>query len=77
MVEWIAFAQVAVATVVAAVFIVFFYGLGVRLQAVAEDEHRNRALHRAGAWACFCVCGIAVLFGIALIVPQISHSIGL
>jgi hypothetical protein len=77
MVEWIAFVQVAVATVSAALFIVFFYGLGVRLQAVAEDEHRNRAVHRVGAWACFVVCGLAVLAGIALIVPQISSALGI
>jgi hypothetical protein len=68
---------VAVATILAALFIVFFYGLGVRLQAVAEDDDRNRTLHRAGSWACFCVCGIAVLCGIALIVPQISHALGI
>ncbi|WP_291279696.1 hypothetical protein [Galactobacter sp.] len=77
MVEWIAFIQVAVATIISALFIVFFYGLGVRLQAVAEDYDRNRAIHRAGAWACFVVCGLAVLAGIALIVPQISAALGI
>lgn len=77
MVEWISFLQVAGATIVAALFIVLFYGLGVRLQAVAEDEDRNRRLHRAGSWACFCVCGLVVICGIVLIVPQLSAAVGL
>ncbi|MGO1318829.1 MAG: hypothetical protein ACTII7_09845 [Galactobacter sp.] len=77
MVEWIAFVQVAGATIVSALFIVFFYGLGVRLQAVAEDDDRNRSLHRTSAWACFVVCGLAVMAGIALIVPQISAALGI
>lgn len=77
MVEWIAFVQVAGAAIVSALFIVFFYGLGVRLQAVAEDDDRNRSLHRTGAWACFVVCGLAVMAGIALIVPQISAALGI
>ena len=77
MVEWIAFVQVAVATILAALVIVGLYGLGVRLQAVAEDEDRNRTLHRVGSWACFVVSGIVVLFGIVLIVPHLSKLVGL
>jgi len=77
MVEWIAFVQVAVATIIAAVVIAGLYGLGVRLQAVAEDEGRSRSLVRAGSWLCFGLCGVGVLFGIALIVPQLQPLLGL
>ena len=77
MVEWIAFVQVAAVTVAAALVIVGLYGLGVRLQAVAEDEGRNRSLNRFGSWVCFVISGCVVLFGIVLIVPALSKAIGL
>jgi len=77
MVNWIAFLQVAFATVLAALVVVGLYGLGVRLQAVAEDEHRNAAVHRGWAWVCFALAGVVILFGICLIVPQLNGFVGL
>lgn len=77
MVEWIAFFQVAVATIVSALVVSGLYGLGVRLQAVAEDDHRSRSLVLTGAWTCFVLCGLLVLFGIILIVPALSSFFGL
>lgn len=77
MVDWIAFVQVAVVTIVAAVFVAGLYGLGVRLQAVAEDEGRATWGYKAGAWCCFGVCGLVILLGIAMIVPQLQPLIGL
>lgn len=77
MIEWIAFVQVAAATMISALLVVGLYGLGVRLQAVAEDENRNRALQRAGSWLCFGLCGLLVLFGIVLIIPALHSLVGL
>lgn len=77
MVEWIAFAQVAVATIVSSLVVVGLFGLGVRLQAVAEDEGRNRAVSRVGSMLCFGLCGLVVLLGIFLIVPALHGILGL
>ncbi|WP_427017691.1 hypothetical protein ACQCSX_03490 [Pseudarthrobacter sp. P1] len=70
MINWAAFATVAIATLVGAVVVVGMYSLGVRLWAVSADAgtsaHRTA---RSGAVACFAVCAAAVLYGIYLIVP--------
>ncbi|RKW71240.1 hypothetical protein DWQ67_04350 [Galactobacter caseinivorans] len=75
--EWISFVQVAGATMISALLVVGLYGLGVRLQAVAEDQNRNRTLQRAGSWLCFGLCGVLVLFGIILIIPALHSIVGL
>ena len=77
MVDWIAFLQVGFATIAAALVVVGVYGLGVRLQAVAEDEGRSSTAYRAWSWVCFALCGVVVLIGVILIVPQLHGLIGL
>ena len=69
-IDWFAFVIVAVATLVASMTVVGFYGLGVRLLAVATDAAPTRQpAVRLGAYACFAVCVAAVLYGIYLIAP--------
>ena len=61
MIDWGAFAVVAIASFVAACVVVTLFATGVRLRV-------------AGHWAqylCFGLCGAAVLFGIYLIVPAL------
>ena len=78
-IDWVAYLVVAGITLLATLVVVGTYATGVRLYAVASDRNpgpaaRSRlALVKAGAYACFTVCGAAVLFGIYLIVPAL-HS---
>ena len=61
MIDWAAFAIVALASFTAAVVVVTLFSLGLRLRV-------------AGHWAqflCFALCGSAVLLGIYLIVPAL------
>ena len=74
-IEWGSFLIVAITTWVAALLIVSAYSFGVRLLAVARDEHSHEKLNRFGAFACFGLCGLVVLFGIVLIVPVLSRNI--
>jgi hypothetical protein len=60
-IDWGAFAVVAIASFVAACVVVILFATGLRLRV-------------AGHWAqylCFALCGAAVLFGIYLIVPAL------
>ena len=75
-IDWLAFAIVAAATLVASVTVVGLYSLGVRLSAEASDpgsdaSPRRLAAARAGSYACFAVTAAAVLGGIYLIVPAL------
>ena len=71
--KWLDLAQVAGATLVAALLLVTLYSLGVRLTAIAGDAmQKSPVLFLSLAYACFAACGIAVLFGIFLIVPYFS-----
>ena len=71
--KWLELLQVAGATLVAAVTVVVLYSLGVRLTAIAGDVQESRpAWVRPLAYACFALCGIAVLFGLYLIIPYFS-----
>lgn len=74
-IKWDAFLIVAGTTWVCALAIVALYSLAVRLMAVAEDDGRSRALARSGAYTCFGLCSLVVLFGIVLIVPALSEAI--
>ena len=61
MIDWTAFAIVALASFTAAVVVVTLFSVGLRLRV-------------AGHWAqfpCFALCGAAVLLGIYLIVPAL------
>ena len=65
--------QVAGATLVAAVTVTVLYALGVRLTAIAGDTRTQQpAWVRPLSYACFALCGIAVLFGLYLIIPYFS-----
>lgn len=74
-IQWDAFLIVAIVTWISALFIVGAYSLGVRMLAVAEDEGRSQVLTKGAAYICFALCGLVVLFGIVLIVPQLSKAI--
>ncbi|OMH33100.1 hypothetical protein [Tersicoccus sp. Bi-70] len=70
MINWAAFAIVTVATLVAALTVVFLFSLGVRLGAIANDRVGGQA--QTLTWAsrlCFVGCGAAVLYGVYLIIP--------
>ncbi|MGP9528418.1 MULTISPECIES: hypothetical protein [Micrococcaceae] len=75
MIDWVAFAIVAIVTWIAAMLIVTAYSFGVRLLAVARDEGKSTGLSKTGAYACFTVAGLIVAFGVVLIVPQLSEAI--
>lgn len=71
--KWLELVQVAGATLVAALVLVVLYSLGVRLTAIAGDaRQKSPAIVRSLAYLCFTSCGIAVLFGIYLIVPYFT-----
>ncbi|MFJ4025992.1 hypothetical protein ACIPWF_00955 [Paenarthrobacter sp. NPDC089989] len=68
--KWLELLQVAGVTLVAAVTLVVLYSLGVRLTAIAGDaQQKSPMIIRSLAYVCFGICGLAVLFGIYLIVP--------
>lgn len=106
MIEWLAFLNVAVVTLVSAAVIVSLYALGLRLlttagrppvvepleftgaitvltpKRAAKEAKRARKAAKANplspaqkrlaliaGYACFVLCGLAVLFGVYLIVP--------
>lgn len=67
MIEWGAFALVFAVSLGAAVAVVALFATGLRLLAVESDSLvRTR---RLAAFTCFVLCGLAVLFGVALILP--------
>ena len=61
MIDWSAFAVVALASFLAACVVVTLFALGVRLR-VAKSPVQ---------YLCFGLCGAAVLLGIYLIVPAL------
>ena len=72
-VDWGALAWVTVTTLVAAVVIVTFYSLGLRLLAVGSSTD-GAASHRppaatVGAVVCIAIGVAAVLYGIYLVIP--------
>jgi hypothetical protein len=71
--KWLELVQVAGATLLAAGSVVVLYSLGVRLTAIAGDirESSPRWI-RPLAYACFGLCGVAVLCGLYLIIPYFS-----
>jgi len=71
--KWLELLTVAGTTLVAAVTVVVLYSLGVRLTAIAGDaEQATPRVKRSLAYICFGLCGIAVLFGLYLIIPYFS-----
>ncbi|CAN7350741.1 hypothetical protein ASF98_12615 [Arthrobacter sp. Leaf337] len=71
--KWLELVQVAGATLLAAVTVVVLYSVGVRFTAIAGDsEQATPRWMKSLAYACFGLCGLAVLFGLYLIIPYFS-----
>ncbi|MGK3648297.1 hypothetical protein [Pseudarthrobacter enclensis] len=71
--KWLELLTVAGATLIAAATVVTLYSLGVRLTAIAADaEQPSPGTKRSLAYLCFGLCGLAVLFGLYLIIPYFS-----
>ncbi len=71
--KWLELLTVGGATLVAAVTVVVLYALGVRLTAIAGDARQaSPRIKRLLAYLCFGLCGLAVLFGLYLIIPYFS-----
>jgi hypothetical protein len=71
--KWLELLQVAGATLAAAVTVVVLYSLGVRLTAIAGDvQDSGPGWVRPLSYVCFGLCGVAVLFGLYLIIPYFS-----
>ncbi|MET3143176.1 MULTISPECIES: hypothetical protein [unclassified Arthrobacter] len=71
--KWLELLTVAGTTLVSAVTVVVLYSLGVRLTAIAGDaEQASPRAKRYFAYTCFGLCGLAVLFGLYLIIPYFS-----
>jgi len=71
--KWLELLTVAAATLAASMTVVALYSFGVRLTAIAGDapETSQRRM-RSLAWVCFGLCGLAVLFGLYLIIPYFN-----
>lgn len=70
MIDWTRYVLVAVVTLVAAVVVVGLFAVGVRLYAVSTESETPRVLlAKTGAFVCFVLCGLAVIYGIYLIIP--------
>jgi uncharacterized protein involved in cysteine biosynthesis len=71
--KWLELLMVGGATLVAAVTVVVLYSLGVRLTAIAGDfAPQAPRWMQSLAYVCFGLCGLAVLFGLYLIIPYFS-----
>jgi hypothetical protein len=66
MIDWAAFALVAVVSLVGATLLVGFASLGIRL---LGGPAPHSFVVRAGAIASFAVCVIGVAFGMYLLIP--------
>lgn len=72
--KWLELLTVGGATLTSAVTVVVLYALGVRLTAIAGDaQQASPRLKRSLAYLCFGLCGLAVLFGLYLIIPYFSR----
>jgi hypothetical protein len=71
--KWLELLTVAGTTLVSAVTVVVLYSLGVRLTAIAGDaQQASPRAKRYFAYTCFGLCGLAVMFGLYLIIPYFS-----
>lgn len=71
--KWLEIITVAGASLVAALTVVVLYALGVRLTAIAGDVREDSpGWVRPLAYVCFAACGLAVLFGLYLIIPYFT-----
>jgi hypothetical protein len=65
MIDWAAFLIVLAASIVSACLVVALFSLGLQLAAAAGAWRRSLAV------ASFAVCGLAILFGVYLIIPAL------
>jgi hypothetical protein len=65
MIDWAAFLIVLVTSIVSACLVVALFSLGLRLASVTGVWRRSLAV------ASFAVCGLAILFGVYLIIPAL------
>lgn len=72
MIDWLAFLTVAGVSLIAAVVVVGFYSLGLRL--LSPSGETSSTVRRCGAVSCFVVCAVAVLYGIYLIIPAFHQG---
>jgi hypothetical protein len=67
-IDWGSFVAVALASLISTCVVVGLYALATRLLAAAPSAGQKRVA-LIGAYTCFTLCGVAVLYGIYLIVP--------
>jgi len=65
MIDWGAFIVVAIVSIASAAALVTVYSVGLRL--LAADDRPVAATF--GAYACFVLCALGVLYGLYLIIP--------
>jgi hypothetical protein len=65
-IDWLDLLIVAATSLVAAAVVVTLFSLGVRLTSTPDPRPRVATL---GAFVCFGLAGLAVLYGIYLIIP--------
>ena len=70
MIDWMSFAIVVAASLIAACTLVTLFSLALRMADGAQVWRRPVAV------ALFVLCGCAVLFGIYLIVPALHRVVG-
>lgn len=69
-IDWMSLLVVAGVTIAAGAVVVGIYSLGLAALTVGGQESRPNTLQRAGAYACFTVAALIVVFGLWLIIPQ-------
>lgn len=69
-INWTAFLIVAAATLLSTVVVVGLYALGVRLYAISAANPVEQRLQRWAGYGCFVICGLAVIYGVYLIIPS-------
>jgi len=67
MIDWLAFVSVVISALVAACLVVTLFSLALRLGDGTETWRKGVSV------TLFVVCGLAVLFGIYLIVPALHQ----
>jgi hypothetical protein len=68
-INWGAFGLVFVAALVAAVVIVLFFSVAMRLLSLGPDAQHRPPAATVGAIVCIAICAAAVLYGIYLVIP--------
>jgi len=71
--KWLELLTVGGTTLLSAAVVVTLYSLGVRFTAIAADaQQASPGIKRSVAYLCFGLCGLAVLFGLYLIIPYFT-----